>query len=152
MEIVFVGKPKPRLSPPGRESKNSKLTEVKHSNYEVSLCLVIGVWPLDSNLGGVMDLFGKFRKTSQVHCPSSRPTHLFLAGTNLLLHGPIVVPQGRLSLLQGTCPKLGITENQVRNHLSYARNMLRQILQELIRDYVAQDSDVESELAMLLGG
>lgn len=47
--------------------------------------------------------------------------------------------------------RLGIKETDVRNHLTYTRQVLRQILRERIREYVASDDEIEGELAEVLG-
>ena len=48
--------------------------------------------------------------------------------------------------------RLGIKESDVRNYLTHCRRLLRQILKERIRDYVASDEDVERELEEVAGG
>lgn len=48
--------------------------------------------------------------------------------------------------------RLGIRESDVRNYLSSCRTELRRILRDRIRDYVADEKDVESELLEVLRG
>ena len=46
----------------------------------------------------------------------------------------------------GLAIRLGLSESDVRNYLSYARRALREILVHRIRDYVESDDEVEREL------
>jgi len=48
--------------------------------------------------------------------------------------------------------KMGLTENDVRYRLSRCREELRAILREKIRDYVRDESDVETELREIVKG
>jgi hypothetical protein len=51
----------------------------------------------------------------------------------------------------GVAARLGLREHDVRNYLVICRGMLRQILRERVRDTVADESDVDGELAEILG-
>lgn len=46
--------------------------------------------------------------------------------------------------------KVGLKETDVRNHLTFCRNALRQILRARIRDYVSSDAEVDDELQQVL--
>lgn len=48
--------------------------------------------------------------------------------------------------------ELGVTTDQVRHALVYARNLLRTIMVDIVRGYVDSDEDLAAELRELMGG
>lgn len=60
--------------------------------------------------------------------------------------------QARLPTYQALADELDIKQSDVRNYLSYARQLLRQLLRRRIRDYVASEQEVDAELQRVLGG
>lgn len=51
-----------------------------------------------------------------------------------------------------TAGRFGLTVDQVRNHLRYARSLLRSIVREYVRQSVADPADVDGEYARLFQG
>jgi RNA polymerase sigma-70 factor (ECF subfamily) len=64
--------------------------------------------------------------------------------------GPGAAP-GNFPTYRQTAQKLGITESDVRNYLSYCRRALREAMRRRIARYVEREKDVEPELREVLG-
>jgi RNA polymerase sigma factor (sigma-70 family) len=59
--------------------------------------------------------------------------------------------EGDAESYQDVAAALGLKETDVRNYLTFCRQSLREILRGRIREYVADESEIETELEQILG-
>lgn len=59
--------------------------------------------------------------------------------------------EGKRPTYRDVAETLGILESDVRNYLHHARTLLRWILQERVREYAANDEEIEAELKLATG-